>query len=755
MQDAVSEYHNKPTKSKFLGRGAHNLALALEYAEAGIPVFPCKDGSTARKDGKPDRGPIGAEAPNGFKDATTDPKTIKGWWRRHPYAVPGIPTGAASGLAVLDLDRKDGKDGVAAIKAWGFDPDQSSAAVIDTPSGGLHLIFRHRPGVRSSARHLPAGVDVKADGGFIFPHGAWNTVGRYESRSGDFLIDLELGLPFWPEALEPPAREAVTAAQGEPGQEDPETVRQALWAVPNDCPYPEWVEILMAIHHETGGSAEGLELAMEWSGRDDYPADPEEIEEKWRSFGGPGESAVTVGTIYRRAIAEGWSHPGHPVADDDFEDLDEDEDREAADLLGMTLAEFREQFGETESKPPAKAEWGAPMMKGDRPIINLSNTALWLGRNLDFILPGLAHNLMTGRDEWRDGPLDDAAVSLARMALEKRGLETVGKDIVADAAQVVARKRSWHPIRDYLDGLTWDGTTRLDSWLVQHVGAEDSPYVRAVGRKFLLQMVARVMVPGCKVDHTLVLSGPQGVGKSTLCRVLAGTEYFSDTLPSISGDKTDAIRHLHGKWLVELAELAPSRKSEAEDLKAFLSGAVDRVRLPYARHDKSFPRQCVFVGTTNEDQFLRDATGGRRFWPITVGKVIDLDALASERDQLFSEAFAAWRSGEAWHLDGTFEAEHARPVQAAARESDSWTEIVAAWLKTTDDLFDDDEGEPEPRMEVRLSEVLDRALGLSANQQTMAAQKRASIVMRDLGWTKHHTRTGKVWRSPEWKEPWE
>jgi predicted P-loop ATPase len=252
----------------------------------------------------------------------------------------------------------------------------------------------------------------------------------------------------------------------------------------------------------------------------------------------------------------------------------------------------------------------------------------------------------------------------------------------------VARFRQYHPIRDDLARVRHDGKPRLDSWLVRHAGAEDSAYVRAVGRKFLIQMVARVMQPGCKADHTLVLSGPQGQNKSTACRILAGAEYFSETLPSITGDKTDAIRHLQGKWLVELAELAPSRKSESEDLKAFLSGAIDRVRLPYARLDQSFPRQCVFVGTTNEDQFLRDATGGRRFWPVPVRQVIDIVALAAERDQLLAEATAAFNAGEPWWLDRDFEAEHARPMQEAAFVSDGWADAVAAWLDKTEEDFD-------------------------------------------------------------------
>ncbi|MFW2545511.1 VapE domain-containing protein [Primorskyibacter sp. 2E107] len=395
---------------------------------------------------------------------------------------------------------------------------------------------------------------------------------------------------------------------------------------------------------------------------------------------------------------------------------------------------------------PAKADWGTPIMRGNSPVINLHNTTLYLGRNLDSVLPGLAHNMMTGRDEWRDGPLTDAAVALARIALERLGLQTVGKDLVADAAQTVARKLAFHPIRDDLRALRWDGKPRLDSWLVRHAGAEDTPYSRAVGRKFLIAMVARVMQPGCKHDHTLVLSGPQGQNKSTACRVLAGAKYFSDTLPSITGDRTDAIRHLQGKWLVELAELAPSRKSETEDLKAFLSGAVDRVRLPYARYDETFPRQCVFVGTTNEEQFLRDASGGRRFWPVTVGRVIDIDALAAERGQLFAEAFAAYSDREPWWLDRDFEAEHAKPVQEAARESDSWAEDLAAWLDCPPHDLNE---EGTVRTEVTISEVLGEALGLTSAQQHQGHQKRAAAIMRDLGWVKIRTRRGMVWRRGE------
>jgi len=703
------------------------VSAALGLARAGIPVFPVD----AKKH------PLVK-----WKDAaTTDQGQVRKWWKKWPDAMPAFPTGEPSGIAVLDLDRKDGKDGVEALRQLGFEPE--SPIVVETASGGLHLWFEHQPGLRCSVgqdKDGLAGVDVRGERGFAVAPGAKG----YSFKSGDLDLwtDLRdvLCLPAWPDAL-PVQPRAIRASSGaEPSGLSFDALRAALLSLPLETRErlfgsdAEWFKACRIIVDETGGSEDGNALWHEfsegWGGYDYH-----EAESKWcREDTYTGERA-SVWAILRPAMDAGWTHPDveawhAATAAEDFDGPDAEEEAELDALV----------FG---TKALPKVEWGTPMMRGDRPVINLFNTTVYLGRNLDSILPGLAKNLMSGRDEWRDGQLNDAAVSLARMALERRGLETVGKEMVAEAAHAVAQKCAYHPIRDQLNALAWDGTERLDSWLVRHAGAEDSPYVRTVGRKFLIAMVARVMKPGCKQDHTLVLSGRQGQNKSTACRVLAGAEYFSDTLPSIRGDKTDAIRHLQGKWLVELAELAPSRKSESEDLKAFLSGAVDRVRLPYAKFDEAFPRQCVFVGTTNEDQFLRDATGGRRFWPVTVTRVIDVEALAGERDQLFAEAVAAFKAGEPWWLDRDFEAEHAAPIQAAAYVSDSWAEDVSRWLEETVDDFG---GETAPRAEVTVSEVLSGALGIPPGRHSGADQTRAGNVLKQLGWTKHRTKRRNVWR---------
>ena len=244
-------------------------------------------------------------------------------------------------------------------------------------------------------------------------------------------------------------------------------------------------------------------------------------------------------------------------------------------------------------------------------------------------------------------PVRDTYVSQLQEWLQWQGMPKVGADTTHQALDRRAQERAFHPVRDYLDGLKWDGVSRLDRWLVDYLGAEPSSYVARIGRMFLIAMIARIYKPGCKADYMLVLEGEQGAGKSRACRVLAG-EWFSDDLPDLHSK--DARQHLRGKWLIEVAELAAFKGKAAETLKAYVTRSDERYRPPFGRTEAFEPRQCLFVGTTNLETYLSDETGARRFWPVRVNR-IDIKGLEAARGNLFAEAVAAYKRRERWWPD--------------------------------------------------------------------------------------------------------
>ena len=280
----------------------------------------------------------------------------------------------------------------------------------------------------------------------------------------------------------------------------------------------------------------------------------------------------------------------------------------------------------------------------------------------------------SGITQWTD--TDDAAL---RYYLE-RVYGLTGKDRIFDATNVVANENKFHPVRDYLNGCSWDGVPRVETLLIDYMGAEDNEYTRAVTRKTLAAAVARVFRPGCKFDYMLTLRGRQGMGKSALIAKLGG-EWFSDSFTTVQGK--EAYEQVIGVWIMEVGELAGMRKAEEEATKLYVSKQVDRFRPAYGRRTQEFPRQCIFIGTTNEQQFLRDSTGNRRFWVVDTPNKPTRDMweeLTPERIKLiWGEAVEIFKQGETLFLPPEIEAT-ARKVQRAFEEENPKTGIVAEYL---------------------------------------------------------------------------
>lgn len=339
---------------------------------------------------------------------------------------------------------------------------------------------------------------------------------------------------------------------------------------------------------------------------------------------------------------------------------------------------------------------------------------------------------------------DTDIVNIKRWVAKRFGLEP-GNDKIQDAIVGIGHDNAFHPVRDYLATLDWDGVPRIDTWLKDYLHAKaPEPYLAAVSRKLLCALIARVMVPGTKFDQVVILEGKQGVGKSTALRHLVGDAWFSDAFMNIQ-DK-DAVLGMRSVWLKELGELSGMRGTDAELLKEFLSRTVDRVRVPYGRRTEPFPRQCIFVGTTNKQEYLQDDTGNRRFWPMKVGRC-NFRALRKDRDQLLAEAYFAWQLDEPLYLEELKAQQQAEVEQHIRTIHDSWTDLfLDAMGKDSSmdynrfrmaDLFDGTAVEDRPFGGVKMG---------------YSEQKRVGSLLRKLGYSVHVEKFGKerisqrVWR---------
>lgn len=347
-----------------------------------------------------------------------------------------------------------------------------------------------------------------------------------------------------------------------------------------------------------------------------------------------------------------------------------------------------------------------------------------------FLQSDMLYRPVPGTDEneaFEIREIKDTDIVQAQVWFNRNGFPDATRSTVADAFQAVAEVNTIDPLKDWLLDLQWDGRPRLSSWLMNYLGVEETDYAAEVGRRWMISAVARALSPGCKADSCLVLEGDQGSGKSSVLRELAGPKFFGDALPDISNK--DSKQFLRGKWIIELSELATLNRSSFEAIKAFISRQVEQYRPSYGRKDITEPRRCVFAGTTNRDDYLRDATGNRRFWPVRTGS-INLAGVQRDRDQLWAEAVHAYQSDEQWWLDAKF-AGLAALEQSERGEDDPWVAPIVEYCAGKE--------------AVACKTILTEALGFLNERMGQREAKRAAGILRTLG----YRRDGQFTSGPE------
>jgi len=429
-----------------------------------------------------------------------------------------------------------------------------------------------------------------------------------------------------------------------------------------------WLQAGMALHHEFRGSEEGFALWCQWaSGSEKY--DKKDQARVWKSFGDYRGRPVRMPTLIKAASIARLDREHEQINETEPSDLAVEFD----DIPSSGIA-LDELLG-----PPAKVydkNWKSWLQINEDGGIKatLHNVELIIQNDTRFrgiaaynefcqevvqiASPGvfklakaspkpirqLEGTIWQLKDQlngdlWSDS--HDHSIRTIVEAPTRQGgysLKVSDRDLRA-AIDIVAHENSFHPVRDYLMGLRWDGESRIERLFIDYLGTKDTPYYRSTAAMFLVGAVARVMEPGHKFDFVPILEGMQGKKKSTFAATLAGNDAWFSELEGDFHDVKGMVEKMQGSWIIEIPELQGFSKADVTTIKGFISRQSDKVRMAYAKRASVFDRQCVFIGSTNEDQYLRDETGNRRFWPISCHvDLIDTDHLRVERDQLWAEA---------------------------------------------------------------------------------------------------------------------
>ena len=481
-----------------------------------------------------------------------------------------------------------------------------------------------------------------------------------------------------------------------------------------------------------------------------------------------------------------------------FGDLDEKASFKAMSDLAIKDERVKAEFAEQRRQQTVDAFGSEPLVDWEKQLTlnkngsvedTLENLVLIFENDTDFT--GLGYNEFKRRMEYMHPPpwdsfafpsMVDSDIYEFQVRISKRYGIYAPTKILAAMTRVAAR-RGFHPVRDFLDALpTWNKTPRVETLLVDYLGADDTPYTRTVTRKLMCAAVARIYRPGIKFDHVLVMDGVQGKGKSTMFNALVGDDWFNDTLSLTDMQDKSGAEKLQGYWVNEIAELAGMRKADIDKVKAFTSRKDDVYRPSYGRVVESHPRQCVIVATVNGDNrgYLRDITGNRRFWPVKCpgnGKKSPWDIFEDERRQIWAEAKHLWEAGEKLYLDQDMTLEAAER-QLEAMETDPREGIVEDFLCSLvpegwdkynrtqrsafycDSLTQKVEKGTVLREFVCIPEIWAECLGNSAAKAKRIDSNEIAAILRKLGWepSGHSSRVvdyGKqqLWARRAWRKP--
>lgn len=654
--------------------------------------------------------------------ASSDPDRVREMFASYPHANVGIATGR--GLLVLDVDPRNGGDASLAALVAAHSPLPATVTAT-TGGGGWHYYLRVPAGIRlrNSSGKLGRGLDIKTDGGQVVAppsvHPETGASYRWVDRASPADVETAAAPAWLIDLLTPKAATTTTRRALPPASDIVSRARRYVAQMPASISgsgghHAAFAVAQVLVRGFDLDAATALAiLADDFNPRCQPPWSERELVHKVESA--QRDSTLPAGYLLDAPAQDRPRKPAPVVPIRASVD---------ADVATAPLDSGYASLCRVLRTPRLRA-----LVMGDGD----------LEFNEQSLFPTLARRPLHPYDL---GRLREQA-ELKLRDDRNRGIR-FKKEAIQDAVLQVARERPYHPVADWLNGLRWDGVPRIDFVAEDVLGIDTTrqPLATSMLRNWFVAAVARALAPGCKVDTVLILKGKQSARKSTFFQTLAGAEWFANN--AIDIHSKDAVLVMAGVWILEWAELdSMLRAKDAESVKQFVTCAADRIRAPYEAAPRVFPRGSVIVGTTNSDDFLRDATGSRRYWPIDVGNnAINIDLAADWREQLWAEAVVHYRAGACWWLDDGNEIALAGE-NARFESSDPWTDLIRDWLgRQTVDTF-------------TVSEVLANAIHKPAEQWTRGDDNRVADVLKRLGCVRGEGRATladgsrrRVWRRP-------